>query len=293
MRIEWEHPACITCLGSKELSLEHVIPDSLGGILTSRFLCRECNSLFGSTFEAAARLAPELRKAASGLGPDLTQLKEKLERGAEYQSQFGDLTSRAKVRKDGNTGVLSLKDGSIVVPEEDTLTQIRSRIQKRGGTASQVEEAISRWRDAPVGQDVELVEGLHVKKWEDHPSSPTYSEPPLSPLVPLKTAYEFAALLIGGKIYDQAFDPLRTVLLDQDEELAEEMVEYMRADKPDAFHGIAFDGNIGGARFQIRLFGLLAYRVSFPSIGIKLPPVVYTHRLDTGEDWFLSPDEPS
>ncbi|MFA3919622.1 HNH endonuclease [Ruegeria hyattellae] len=139
LRIEWEHPRCIACLGLEELSLDHIIPDSLGGILTSRFLCRECNSQFGSTFEAAARLTPELRKAASGLGPDLTQLKEQLERGAEYQGQFGDLSSTSKVRKDGKTGVFCLEDGSIVVPEEDTLTQIKSRIGKGGGTASEVE----------------------------------------------------------------------------------------------------------------------------------------------------------
>ena len=115
MRIEWKHSRCITCLRSKELTLEHVIPDSLGGILTSRFLCRDCNSRFGSTFEAAARLAPELRKAVSGLGSDLTQLAEKLERGAEYQSQFGDPTSKAKLRNDGSAGVFSLEDGSLVV----------------------------------------------------------------------------------------------------------------------------------------------------------------------------------
>ncbi|WP_370732369.1 HNH endonuclease [Ruegeria denitrificans] len=48
LRIEWEHPRCIACLGSKRLSHEHVIPDSLGGIFTSRILYRECNSRFGS-----------------------------------------------------------------------------------------------------------------------------------------------------------------------------------------------------------------------------------------------------
>lgn len=110
MRLEWKHPRCVACLGSEELSLEHVIPDSLGGILTSRFLCSECNSQFGSTFEAKARLAPELRKAASGLGPDLTHLKEQLERGTEYQSQFDDQSSKSKVRKDGKAGVFGLNE---------------------------------------------------------------------------------------------------------------------------------------------------------------------------------------
>ncbi|WP_260023844.1 hypothetical protein [Ruegeria conchae] len=219
-------------------------------------------------------------------------MEEKLERGAEYQSQFGSQTALARVRKDGKTGTFSLEDGSLVIPEADTPNQIKSRVQKKGGTASEIDEAINRWEHAPTGQEVEVAQGLWIKKWEDHPSTPTYSEPPLSPLVPLKTAYEFAALLIGGAIYDQAFDPLRKVLRDQDLELAKEMADYRWADKPDAFHGIAFEGNYEVAQFQVRLFGLLAYRVKFPNIGLKLSPVVYTHRLDIGEDWFSFQDEP-
>ena len=61
------------------------------------------------------------------------------------------------------------------------------------------------------------------------------------------------------------------------------MVTYNWASMPDAFHGIAFEGNHEVAQFQVRFFGLLAYTVRFPKIAIKLPPVVYTHRLDTGK----------
>jgi hypothetical protein len=102
--------------------------------------------------------------------------------------------------------------------------------------------------------------------------------------VPLKVAYEFAALLIGASIYDEAFSSLRDVLVSQNQDLANEMVTYNCSSKADAFHGIAFEGNRDTAQFQVRLFGLLAYTVRFPRIAINHPKAIYTHRLDIGED---------
>jgi hypothetical protein len=39
---------CIFCLKEKEPSIEHVIPESIGGVLTINYLCRDCNSELGS-----------------------------------------------------------------------------------------------------------------------------------------------------------------------------------------------------------------------------------------------------
>lgn len=291
MKIEWNHSRCIVCLGSDGLTVEHVIPESLGGILTGSFLCRRCNSRFGLGFEAGARLAPELRKAASGLGDDLSELKEKLERGAQYQSQFEEQTHKSKLRKDGHIGTSKLEDGSLIVPEPDAPMKIKSIMLKCGASDSGIKDAIARWARAPAGRNVYLGAGVSIKKWQEHPASPIYTEPPLSPLVPLKIAYEFAALLAGDAIYVPEFQPLRDVLLKQDEDLADRMVTYSWASKPDAFHGIAFEGNHEVAQFQVRFFGLLAYTVRFPKIAIEHPPAVYTHRLDTGKDWAHLPDE--
>lgn len=291
MEIEWKHLRCIACLKADGLSLEHVIPESLGGILTSRFLCRLCNSKFGSGFEAKARLAPELRKAASGLGEDLSELKDKLERGAEYQSRFEDITSKSRLRGNGQMGPSQLEDGSLIFPELDAPRALRSIMQKCGVLDPEINSAIARWKDAPVGLHVDLGAGITIKKWQEHPKTPSYTEPPLSPLVALKAAYEFAALLVGGSIYGHAFDPLRSVLYTHDRDMADNMVTFNWASAPDAFHGISFEGNHEVAQFQVRFFGLLAYTVRFPKVAIKYPPTVYTHRLDTGDDWAHQPDE--
>lgn len=46
--------SCNTILNRKNESVEHVIPNSIGGVLKSRrLLCRECNSAYGMTIDAA------------------------------------------------------------------------------------------------------------------------------------------------------------------------------------------------------------------------------------------------
>jgi hypothetical protein len=291
MEIEWKHPKCIICLKLKPLTEEHVILDSLGGILTSRFLCMTCNSCFGAGFEAKARLAPELRKAAVGLDESLFELKEKLERGALYKSEFGGYTSERVVRKDGCIGTTQLEDGSLIVPELDAPKIIKSIMQKSGVPVTDINKALANWERAPAATVVNLGAGVSVRKWTDHPATPLYTEAPLSPLVPLKVAYEFAALLVGSMIYRSEFQHIRDVLIAQDNNLTDGMVTYNWASRPDAFHGIAFEGNQDVAQFQVRFFGLLAYTVRFPKIAIKHPRLVYTHRLDTGEDWVHSAND--
>ena len=284
MKIEWKHLKCIVCLKQSPLTKEHVIPDSLGGILTSNFLCKSCNSHFGTGFEAKARLAPELRKAAAGLDESLFELKEKLERGALYESEFGEYTLEGAVRKDGNIGTRKLEDGSLIVPDLDASKIIKSIMQKRGVSISNINEAIAEWEHSPAATTVDLGAGLSVRDWRNHPATPIYTEPALSSLVPLKVAYEFFALLVGSMIYSPEFQHIRDVLITQNNNLADEMVTYNWAGKPDAFHGIAFEGNQDTAQFQVRFFGLLAYTVWFPKIALQHPRIVYTHRLDTGKD---------
>ena len=284
MDISWNHRQCIVCLSSENLTIEHVIPKSLGGKLTSKFLCKPCNDCFGSGFEANARLAPEIRQAASALAGSIPGLIEKLEQGAMYIAQFGEHEIKQRLRSDGQLGTTKLGDGSIIFPESEAPRRIKENLRKSGWDEPTIKVALTKWRDAPVGEVVDLGAGYHIRKWNDHPSSPVYTEDELNPLVALKIVYEFMALLVGGAIYRPEFLFLRDVLREQDRNLAKGMVIYNWASKADAFHGIIFEGNKGEAQFQVRIFGLLAYTISVPRIAIKHPPCSYTHRLDTGQE---------
>jgi hypothetical protein len=43
---------CFSCCESKQLTEEHIIPQSLGGKLSAWIYCKDCNDAFGSKFEA-------------------------------------------------------------------------------------------------------------------------------------------------------------------------------------------------------------------------------------------------
>ena len=293
MQIPWPSQTCILCLTESDLTVEHVIPASLGGKLTSRILCKGCNDRLGHGFESAARLAPELRRAANGIPAELDGLREALEVGARYHTQFGDHLGVQTVRRDGRLGTAKLPDQGQIVPEIDAPARLSSILQSRGASEAEVAAALFMWKEAEGGPIIDLGWNVIVRKWNDHPSTPAYTERAISPLVPLKIAYEFAALIIGTAILQPApgFERIRAALIDQDEECARAIVVARRAPKPAAFHGMAFMGNRPEALIQVRLFGLLAYEVSLPAIGIDFGRFVYTHRLDTGEEWTHLPDE--
>jgi len=286
MKVFWPHAPCVICLEDTPLTDEHLIPTSLGGLLEARILCKACNSGFGSGFEARARLAPELRRAASSTEADLQELTDRLEKGASYSSTFGDQTIEQKIGKDLRFGTAKLPDGSFITPEEETPKLIAAMLRKKGASSNQIQQALTSWEAAAPDEILSVHEELYIRKWPNHPASPTYAEPPLSPLLPLKIAYEFAALIIGDAIYQSCtgLNIVRRILMDQDEASAEKLVIRHIAQKASDLHGIAFEGNKPFATFQIRLFGILAYRVHLPNLGIGHPTIIYSHRISTGEE---------
>lgn len=287
--LEWTDPRCVVCFDNADLTVEHVIPESLGGILSCRFLCKDCNSRFGSGFEANARLAPELRQAASSL-IECYDLADRLEIRAQYQSSFGEVVGEARLSNEGAIGTMKLNDGSVIVPEHSAEKKLREMLRKNGASDAESEVAIEAWQAAPHGEAVPLGSGIVVRKWLNHPARPTYSEAALSPLVPLKIAFEFLALIVGSALYHEnsGLDTVRQALFQQDEDFAKQVVDARLAEKPAPFHGIAFQGNVPDAQFQVRLFGYLAYLVRFPKVRINQERLSYTHKLDTREDWVTS-----
>lgn len=292
MLLPWNSRTCILCLNEGELTIEHVIPASLGGKLTSRILCKDCNNRLGHGFESDARLAPELRCAAAGMASDLGALAEALEVGAQYEAQFDEQKVVRKLRSDGQFGTAKLLDNSLIVPEAEAAKHISSIMRKRGASDQEVDAAVEKWSEVEAGAMLDLGRNVVVRKWMNHPSTPAYTEPAMSPLVPLKTGYEFAALILGVAILPSApgLDRIRRALREQDEAFARSVVAQRRASNPAPFHGIAFMGNKPAAVIQVRLFGFLAYDVTLLSTAINFGSLVYTHRLDTGEEWAHLPD---
>jgi len=106
---------------------------------------------------------------------------------------------------------------------------------------------------------------------------------PLDRLVDLKTTYEFAALLFGPPVFanNPALNEIRRTLRAQETTSKIFSMEPLMADQYAPFHGIALEGNDPYARFQIRLFGRLAYRVSLPNLSFDHRKIAYTQELTT------------
>ncbi len=73
--------SCGTILNKKTQSNEHIIPNSIGGVLKSRrLLCRQCNSAYGMTIDAA--LAKEFENLAAFINVERDRSKSYLAKNA-------------------------------------------------------------------------------------------------------------------------------------------------------------------------------------------------------------------
>lgn len=127
---------------------------------------------------------------------------------------------------------------------------------------------------------------LEIINWPIDRIEPDFSESRiLSPLVPLKMAYEFLACHLGTAVYDDStqMSELRNVLRDQVEEHPCYLIERLHAPAYKPFHGLCFEGNDPYAKVQVRLFGKLAYRIHLNNLAVAGDRYAYTLSLSTNE----------
>lgn len=109
----------------------------------------------------------------------------------------------------------------------------------------------------------------------------------LSPLVPLKIAYEFAVLIMGLPLLkqQQQLDEIGEALVARNRTSSAFKVEELMAKDYHPIHGIMLEGSNPHVVMQVRLFGRLAYRVHFRRLAFDMKPLAYTHDLSTGKEW--------
>jgi HNH endonuclease len=205
MEVPWSGDACIICLKRGELSLEHVIPKALHGDLASRFLCRECNSFFGHTIDVEAKSDPAIRTAASALVKSVPSLVADIEEGQCYLihtdvAMLHGLRRGSEIRGTWHT----MPDGSKIAPEEKAIESLRGRMRAENLSEDAIEEAIACYMAAESGKIVDLSPTWMAKKLAAYLAGPDLRSPSADPLLFVKIAYEFAALLVGRAIYTRS-----------------------------------------------------------------------------------------
>jgi hypothetical protein len=287
VKVPWSGDKCIICLASDALSEEHVIPAALGGNLKCDFLCKPCNDLFGSSFEAKARTDPAIRIAVAQLRAEIPLIHDRVEDGQQYFAQSGPARVGAIFRQ-GELKPQPSKhvDGSLMMPSNDAPAHIERILVKDGHPPELVQAALIKFAAAPEGQSVELLPGVSIINWPTDEARLDLSRgTPLNDLIVVKIAFEFLALMSSTAICNDTLqlNEVRCALKcarGSDAFGVERLVGQGYA----PFHGICFEGNDPYAKIQVRLFGRLAYRIHFRRLSLEQRKIVYTQNLKSGHE---------
>ena len=292
MNIGWRGIRCILCLKEDQLSIEHLIPKSLGGRLTCRLLCRSCNSKLGSELEASAKSDRDILDLAMRFQDLIPQLKELVESHPHVgHSTRGTVEGLIK-NDDFRIVPKTLEDGSIILPPDRTPQAVRAMLQRQGSSRLEIERALERISrlEEDEEDEVEAAPGVFVKNWPIQEIKPDTSKTgTISPLLPAIIAFEFLALHVGDAICgdESGLSEMRDIFRNRDEDSRALKVERLHAQVayPSPFHGIALEEKTPYAKVQIRLFAKLAFRVHFRHIGLDAPSFQYTHELESGKEF--------
>lgn len=268
---------------------EHILPQALGGRLTCRFLCKDCNSSIGAKYEGFAKSDPLIQSSIAEVGATIPSLMKRMTHGQGYIAKGQGGSLRGVIRnREFQVKSDKLEDGSLIQPTPNAERTIRTLLQKKGIDRASIGSALQTFLDGPENCSIQLADDLHVVKWSIESIRPALDGPLMNSVVPLKSAYEFLALHLNASIYEEvpcliaARRALETGEIDPTHLAIERL--YGPSSKP--FHGLLLESSKPCTTVQIRFFGKLAYRVYFRTISIDSPRFIYTHDLTTNEEYF-------
>ena len=289
MNCDWSISRCIICGSTEQITKEHLIPKCLGGKFTAKFLCKECNSTLGQYVESNVREDPIIRQIVENrIALEIPRLAEKMRSRLGYigHSKQGEVSGFIK---DGTFTAKeqTLGDESLIVQPQKSIKHLRTIASREGRGPLLV--SVNELNSLPDGASVEVANGLWVRNCKVDSVQPDLNGQVIDPVVPAKIAFEFLALHCGYDIYENApqINSIR-YQLNTARRLSEGdiLVVRLMAQNKQLFHGLAFEGNNPGAQVQIRLFGSVAFRVSFRYLAIQGPRFSYTHILKSENEEF-------
>ena len=163
MDIPWIGQHCILCHKKGNLSIEHFIPEAVGGSLTARFLCQACNSNLGRIVEKSAKEDPSIRIALENLKNAIPNLYKKITENQLFtaHSKAGAIIGSFK-KEDFRVRGKKLADGSIVLPTEEAKKTIKSILSKQGCANHEIEEVLNKFETMPGNKIASIHPGLEA-----------------------------------------------------------------------------------------------------------------------------------
>jgi hypothetical protein len=220
---EWPFDYCIFCrerFGEEpdhphRRTDSHVIPESLGGNLSTTAMCFTCNSRSGTRFEASLPLDPTMRYEMEKFADVIADFeKQKYKAGRRWVARDEEAEFRMKVDKSGEFRMLDSpqSDGSRFKDTRDAAVEIANRLRKEGASGEEFDRVLSEFA---AGNEVQVGPDTYRPRTGDLTIEPVGD--PADERGMLAIAMHFLACAIGGRVLEDDFEGVRRVLTGADQ----------------------------------------------------------------------------
>lgn len=272
--------ACIFCFRTEletDFSVEHIIPESIGGRLVLDQVCKECNGRLGHQVDTEILKLPEILQALEALS--IPHNRQGIMRTFyEVQAETPDGLRKVRATDTGFEPLpQQLPDGSLLTPDDRAIEDLRKRIQRderlksAGLTSKEIEkqlvDLIAAYEKCKPGESIDWPAlGVKLVRRQEKPTIRIRSrdKPQITRFL-AKVAYEFL-FMVGGRdllLNDQVSEPLFHAIQGANED---NPAYFMRFDPPreeyKPIHMIDLLTERGLTEVYTLFFGRIGYRVT-------------------------------
>jgi hypothetical protein len=288
MLIDWQDPRCIICLGEAGMTRAHVIPAAVGGQLSVPFECLGCNHRLGRTVESRLKHDPCVRVGIEAIADRVPRLASRMRAQAPFVAIDEGVRVDAHWARDRfRVRDTPQPDRSIVKGPGRARADIETSLRRAGASQAEITRALSSHDEAPLCELVPLARGLKIRKGQVAGFQPDRARGGrVEDECLLAIAYRFLAIGIGETVYSPALDGIRAALSEHSDD-ADWRVDWLIARRPhEPWHGLAIRELTPHVVVEVRLFGQIAWDVTFVTVGLAFPPraTVYEIELDGAMD---------
>ena len=261
---------CSICLKEDKLTFEHIIPESIGGFLEVDLQCAKCNSDLGNNLIFKAKRTYTIRLAIRYLRNELSKLFLSIEDGQEYSVRRSDDMNATALFKNGMvvTKAGREKNGSIVVDQKDTESNLINRLKKEGLTNEEIEIRLDEFNKLPIDQHFQITRTLNVIKRKFVSVFPHSNDVDMDERIIMLMAYNYLCITIGETVFEEYFDSIRDYILKDIKTNRILIEQYPYNGHYKTYHKIYRETFEDRTKITITLFGSIVYIISFLQLKI-------------------------
>lgn len=277
MQLEWPFSWCAFCLAAFGVGQSHphrrtdshVIPESLGGRLSTTALCFACNSRTGEKWEQTLPVDPTLRAEIERFSDVLGAFERQRSRaGREWVAKTAHGSLKMKRTKHGDWKATDTRqeDGSRLKSGAEGRRELRGRLAAGGLSLEEIKIAIERFER---GEDVRVGEFTFKSHTADLELSLPWDADPAHRKAFLSIATHFLAVVVMDGIRTDALEPVRRALAGADREGDDAAWTLLPMQAPrdsEPWHRLLLSEGEPHAVVDVCLFGRWRYLVHFNAV---------------------------